>query len=47
MLAIGLGYGCFLYSSITVFRRYFREHAEIELAAEPFCGAQGIIARPS
>ena len=34
MLAIGLGYGCFLYSSITAGRRYFREHAEIELAAE-------------
>src|SRR5713226_5716200 len=34
ILAIGLGYGCFLYSSITAGRRYFREHAEIELAAE-------------
>jgi hypothetical protein len=34
MLAIGLGYGCFLYASITAGRRYFREHAEIELAAE-------------
>jgi len=34
MLAIGLGYGCFLYSSVTADRRYFREHAEIELAAE-------------
>jgi hypothetical protein len=34
MIAIGLGYGCFLYSSITAGRRYFREHAEIELAAE-------------
>jgi Stage II sporulation protein E (SpoIIE) len=34
MLAIGLGYGCFLYSSITAGRRYFREHAEIELAAQ-------------
>ncbi len=34
MLAIGLGYGCFLYSSVTAGRRYFREHAEIELAAE-------------
>jgi serine phosphatase RsbU (regulator of sigma subunit) len=34
MLAIGLGYGCFLYSSISAGRRYFREHAEIELAAE-------------
>jgi serine phosphatase RsbU (regulator of sigma subunit) len=34
MLAIALGYGCFLYSSITAGRRNFREHAEIELAAE-------------
>jgi len=34
MLAVGLGYGCFLYASITAGRRYFREHAEIELAAE-------------
>ena len=34
ILAIGLGYGCFLYASITAGRRYFREHAEIELAAE-------------
>ncbi len=34
MFAIGLGYGCFLYASITEGRRYFREHAEIELAAE-------------
>jgi hypothetical protein len=34
MLAIALGYGCFLYSSIIAGRRYFREHAEIELAAE-------------
>ena len=34
MLAIGLGYGCFLYATITAGRRYFREHAEIELAAE-------------
>jgi hypothetical protein len=34
IFAIGLGYGCFLYASITAGRRYFREHAEIELAAE-------------
>lgn len=34
ILAIALGYGCFLYSSIIAGRRYFREHAEIELAAE-------------
>jgi hypothetical protein len=34
MLAIGLGYGCFLYASITAGRIYFREHTEIELATE-------------
>jgi hypothetical protein len=34
MLAIGLGYGCFLYATITAGRLYFREHAEIELATE-------------
>jgi hypothetical protein len=34
MIAVGLGYGCFLYVSITEFRRYFRVHAEIELASE-------------
>ena len=34
MLAVGLGYACFLYVTITQGRRYFRAHAEIELAAE-------------
>ena len=34
MIAVGLGYGCFLYVSITEFRRYFRVHAEMELARE-------------
>jgi hypothetical protein len=34
MLAVGLGYGCFLYATITAGRLYFREHAEIELATE-------------
>ena len=34
MLAVALGYGCFLYVSITEFRRYFRVHAEMELARE-------------
>jgi hypothetical protein len=34
MLAVALGYGCFLYSTITAGRIYFREHAEIELATE-------------
>jgi len=34
MFAVGLGYGCFLYVSITEFRRYFLVHAEIELASE-------------
>jgi hypothetical protein len=34
MVVVGLGYACFLYVSITEFRRYFRVHAEMELAAE-------------
>jgi hypothetical protein len=34
MAAVGLGYGCFLYVTITEFRRYFRVHAEMELAGE-------------
>jgi Stage II sporulation protein E (SpoIIE) len=34
MLGIGLGYLCFLYVTITQGRRYFRAHAEIELAME-------------
>jgi hypothetical protein len=34
MIAVGLGYGCFLYVSIHEFRRYFRLHAEMELAGE-------------
>jgi hypothetical protein len=34
MLAVALGYGCFLYYTITAGRIYFREHAEIELATE-------------
>lgn len=34
MAAVGLGYGCFLYVSITESRRYFRVHAEMELAAQ-------------
>jgi hypothetical protein len=34
MLAIGLGYTCFVYVTITDGRRYFRVHAEIELATE-------------
>jgi hypothetical protein len=34
MLGIGLGYLCFLYVTITQGRRYFRAHAEIELATE-------------
>lgn len=34
MIAVALGYGCFLYVSITEFRRYFRVHAEMELASE-------------
>ena len=32
MAAVALGYACFLYVSITEFRRYFRVHAEMELA---------------
>ena len=34
MTAVGLGYACLLYVSITEFRRYFRAHAEIALASE-------------
>jgi hypothetical protein len=34
VLAVGLGYTCLLYVTITQGRRYFRAHAEIELAAE-------------
>jgi len=34
MIAVGLGYACLLYVSITEFRRYFRAHAEIILASE-------------
>jgi hypothetical protein len=34
MAAVSLGYSCFLYVSITEFRRYFRLHAEMELASE-------------
>src|SRR5215472_2953248 len=34
MVAVALGYTCFLYVSITEFRRYFRVHAEMELAKE-------------
>jgi hypothetical protein len=34
MLAVILGYACFLYVTITQGRRYFRAHAEIELATE-------------
>jgi sigma-B regulation protein RsbU (phosphoserine phosphatase) len=34
VLAVGLGYACFLYVTITQGRRYFRAHAEIELATE-------------
>jgi hypothetical protein len=32
--AIGLGYTCFVYASVTEARRYFRVHAEMELATE-------------
>jgi serine phosphatase RsbU (regulator of sigma subunit) len=32
--AIGLGYACFVYASVTEARRYFRVHAEMELATE-------------
>jgi hypothetical protein len=34
VVAVFLGYTCFVYVSITEFRRYFRVHAEMELAAE-------------
>jgi hypothetical protein len=34
MLAVGMGYACFLYVTIAEGRRYLREHAEIELATE-------------
>jgi hypothetical protein len=34
MLVVALGYACFLYVTIIEGRRYFRVHAEIELAAE-------------
>jgi hypothetical protein len=34
MFAVGLGYGCFLYVTVTEGRRYLRVQAEMELAAE-------------
>jgi hypothetical protein len=34
VVAVFIGYTCFLYASITEGRRYFRVHAEMELAAE-------------
>jgi hypothetical protein len=34
IVAVAVGYLCFLYASITEGRRYFRVHAEMELAAE-------------
>jgi len=34
MVVVALGYACFLYVTITEGRRYFRAHAEIELATE-------------
>jgi hypothetical protein len=34
IIAVAVGYVCFLYVSITEGRRYFRVHAEIELATE-------------
>ena len=34
IVAMGLGYACFVYASITEGRRYFRAHAEIALAQE-------------
>jgi len=34
ILAVGMGYACFLYVTIAEGRRYLREHAEIELATE-------------
>jgi hypothetical protein len=34
IIAVGIGYACFVYVSITEARRYFRAHAEMALAAE-------------
>ncbi len=34
MVVVALGYACFVYVTITEGRRYFRVHAEIELATE-------------
>jgi phosphoserine phosphatase RsbU/P len=34
MLAVALGYACFVYVTVTDGRRYFRVHTEIELATE-------------
>ena len=34
MIAMAVGYACFVYSSVKEGRRYFRAHAEIELAHE-------------
>ena len=34
IIAVGLGYACFVYVSVTEARRYFRVHAEMELATE-------------
>jgi hypothetical protein len=34
MCAKGLGYGCFLYVTVTETRRYIRVYAEMVLAAE-------------
>jgi hypothetical protein len=34
MVVVALGYACFVYVTITEGRRYFRAHAEIELATE-------------
>jgi hypothetical protein len=34
IIGVAVGYVCFLYASITEARRYFRVHAEMELAAE-------------
>ena len=34
VIAVAVGYTCFVYVSITEFRRYFRVHAEMELATE-------------
>ncbi len=33
-IAVGLGYACFVYVAVTEGRRYFRVHAEMELATE-------------